>query len=65
MTFLEIQLERVSLTCLQQQQTNDTLKEMQEKVSSHEDKIVNLSRLVKLLQSYSDGQESHIDRLSN
>ena len=49
MTFLEIQLERISMTRLQQQKNNDQLKEMQELVGSHEEKLISLTRLVKLL----------------
>ena len=65
MTFLEIQLERISLTCLQQQKSNELLKEMQDKVEAHDEKLVSLTRLVKLLQSFSDGQESELDKLQN
>ena len=38
---------------------------MQEKVEAHDEKIVSLTRLVKLLQSFSDGQESELDKLQN
>lgn len=38
---------------------------MQDKVEAHDEKIVNLTRLVKLLQSFSDGQESELDKLQN
>lgn len=65
MTFLEIQLERISLTCLQQQKSNELLKEMQDKVEAHDEKIVSLTRITKLLQSFSDGQESELEKLQN
>ena len=38
---------------------------MQDKVEAHDEKIVSLTRLVKLLQSFSDGQESELDKLQN
>jgi hypothetical protein len=54
MTFLEIQLERVTQTALQQQSANESVFQVQQKVNMQEEKVVNISRLVKLLQSYSD-----------
>lgn len=63
-TFLEIQLERVSQTCMQQQQNNVQLKEMWGLIDNHNEKITNLTRLVKLLQSFSDGQESDLDKIN-
>jgi hypothetical protein len=36
---------------------SDDLKQVKGQLSQHEEKIVNISRLVKLLQSYSDAQE--------
>lgn len=54
MTFLEIQLERATQACNQTKQAQESIFQMNQKVSMHEEKIVNISRLVKLLQSYSD-----------
>ena len=65
MTFLEIQLERVSQTCLNSQNIAGKVDTLCAKVSSHEEKIVNISRLLKLLQSYSDAQEEDSDKLRN
>ena len=63
MTFLEIQLERVSQTCLAQQSNNEKMTQLSSKVNLQEEKVVNISRLVKLLQSYSDAQEDDTSNL--
>ena len=65
MTFLEIQLERATQTCMQQKQAQESVFAMNQKVNMHEEKIVNISRLVKLLQSYSDAQEEDTSNLKN
>ncbi|TNV83667.1 hypothetical protein FGO68_gene9216 [Halteria grandinella] len=57
MSFLEVQLERATAASMQVQGFGEDLKQVQGNLKSQEEKIVNISRLVKLLQSYSDAQE--------
>lgn len=49
LTFLEIQLEKISQSWLSMQSNNDLIKSLNSKVNLQEEKIVNISRLVKLL----------------
>ena len=65
MSFLEVQLERVSAACLQVSTFTEDMKHMQNSLGSQEEKIVNISRLVKLLQSYSDAQEEDSQNIKN
>jgi len=65
MSFLEVQLERVSAACLQVQGFAEDMKAVQSRLGQQEEKIVNISRLVKLLQSYSDAQEEDSQSLKN
>jgi hypothetical protein len=57
MTFLELQLERISQSVANQQTNTTQISTLTKSLSVQEEKIVNISRLVKLLQSYSDAQE--------
>jgi len=57
MTFLELQLERISQSVANQQTNTTQILTLTKSLSVQEEKIVNISRLVKLLQSYSDAQE--------
>lgn len=49
MTFLEIQLERVSQACLEGKGTAEKVNQLTTKLNAQDEKIVNISRLVKLL----------------
>ena len=65
MTFLEVQLEKVSSACLTVQGFSERIEQVQGQQTVQEEKIVNISRLVKLLQSYSDAQEEDSQNLKN
>ena len=65
MSFLEVQLERVSASCLQIQGLTETIHQVQSQLHQQEEKTVNISRLVKLLQSYSDAQEEDSQNIKN
>lgn len=54
MTFLEVQLERVTQSCLTVQGFSERIEQIQSQMTTQEEKLVNTTRLVKLLQSYSD-----------
>jgi len=54
MSFLEVQLERATAAGMQVSTFGEDLKQVQHNLKSQEEKIVNISRLVKLLQSVSD-----------
>jgi hypothetical protein len=54
MSFLEVQLERVSSACLTVQGFAERIEQISNQMGTQEEKVVNISRLVKLLQSYSD-----------
>ena len=57
MTYLEAQLERITSACLTVQGYNDRMDQMTGQITSVEERIVNLTRLIKLLQSSSESQE--------
>ena len=63
MTFLEVQLERVSAACLAEQKHAEMLQDLKTKSSQHDEKLSNLTKLVKLLQSFTDGQEAVVDKM--
>lgn len=65
MSFLEVQLERVSAACLTVQGFSERMEQMQTQFTTQEEKIVNISRLIKLLQSYSDAQEEDSLNIKN
>jgi hypothetical protein len=50
-------LERATAACAQVQGFGEDMKQVKGQLGSQEEKIVNIARLVKLLQSYSDAQE--------
>ena len=55
-SFLEVQLERVSAACLSTQGFGDRIDQIQGQLYGTEEKILNLTHLVKLSQSYYDRQ---------
>ncbi|OMJ82175.1 hypothetical protein SteCoe_17194 [Stentor coeruleus] len=62
-SFLEVQLERVTQTVLATQGFNDRIEALQTQVNSSEEKIINLTRLVKLQQTYAESQEEEVNNL--
>ncbi|OMJ66049.1 hypothetical protein SteCoe_37247 [Stentor coeruleus] len=62
-SFLEVQLERVTQTVLTTQGFSDRIETLQTQVNSSEEKIINLTRLVKLQQTYAESQEEEISNL--
>jgi len=55
--FLEIQLERISQAILQLDSFNDKIQGICHQVNTNEEKLNNSNKLLKLLQSFADGQE--------
>jgi hypothetical protein len=62
-SFLEVQLERVTQSVLTTQGFSDRIESLQGQITSADEKIVNLTRLVKLQQTYAESQEEEISRL--
>lgn len=62
-SFLEVQLERVTQTVLTTQGFSDRIETLQTQVNSSEEKIINLTRLVKLQQTYAESQEEEVSNL--
>eukprot|EP00742_Colponemidia_sp_Colp-10_P009356 GILJ01010194.1.p1 GENE.GILJ01010194.1~~GILJ01010194.1.p1 ORF type:complete len:640 (+),score=99.16 GILJ01010194.1:66-1922(+) len=55
--FLEVQLERVTASCLTVQGFSERIEQVQSHVNTVEEKISNMTRLLKLLQNYGDQQD--------
>jgi len=53
-SFLEVQLERATAACLTTQGFSDRIEQVQKQMNGMEDRIVNVSRLVKTTQSVAD-----------
>ena len=58
--FLEIQLERISQAILQLDSFNDKIQGICTQVNTNEEKLNNSNKLLKLLQSFADGQVSFL-----
>lgn len=61
--FLEVQLERISSALVQIDAYNEKLETTNHQVSDMDDKISNMNKLVKLLQSFSEGQVRIIESI--
>jgi hypothetical protein len=59
-SFLEVQLERVTQAVLVTQGFSDRIEQLQGQVNTVEDKVMNVTRLVKLQQNYAEGQEEEL-----
>ena len=46
-------------------ETSDNVQNIDKRVSQFEEKLSNLTKLVKLLQSFADGQETVVDKLKD
>jgi len=64
-SFLEVQLERVSQAVTVTQGFSDRIETLQGQLNTAEDKILNLTRLVKLQQTYAESQEEEIQKLKD
>lgn len=62
-SFLEVQLERVTQTVLTTQGFSDRIESLQTQLNSSDEKIVNLTRLVKLQQTFAENQEDELSTL--
>lgn len=62
-SFLEVQLERVTQSVLTTQGFSDRIESLQSQVNSSDEKIINLTRLIKLQQTYAESQEDEISNL--
>jgi hypothetical protein len=62
-SFLEVQLERVTQSVLTTQGFSDRIESIQSQLNSSDEKIINLTRLIKLQQSYAESQEEEINQL--
>ena len=65
MTFLEVQLERVTQACNNALSFQDKVEGLQAQTNAQEEKMQNVSRLVKLLQSFSEAQEEDLQTLKH
>merc|ERR1711969_224509 len=61
-SYLEVQLERVSAACMTAQGFSDRIEQQQAQLTTAEEKIVNSTRLVKLAMSYIEQQGADFDR---
>ncbi len=62
-SYLEAQLEKVTAACMTVQGFNDRIDQMNGQVVSTEERIVNLTRLIKLIQSCTDNQEQEATKV--
>lgn len=62
-SFLEVQLERVAQSVLTTQGFSERIESLQIQLLSSDEKIINLTRLVKLQQTYADSQEEEINHI--
>ncbi|CAG9335518.1 unnamed protein product [Blepharisma stoltei] len=62
-SFLEVQLERVSQAVLLTQNFSERIENVQSQLNSAEEKIINLTRLVKLQQNFAETQEEEINSM--
>jgi len=56
-TFLEVQLERVSQTVMNTSALQDRVEKLEERGSSWDEQVTSMSQLIKLLQNYTEAQE--------
>jgi len=63
LTYLEAQLERVTAACLTTQGFGERIDQMAGQVTSVEERIVNLTRLLKLLQTSSESHDQDIQKI--
>eukprot|EP00392_Amoebophrya_sp_AT5.2_P004704 g4712.t1 len=54
LNFLEVQLERVSSSCLTVQAFSERIESVQSQVNAMEEKVLNCGRLIKLMQQYNE-----------
>ncbi|CAD7953451.1 unnamed protein product [Amoebophrya sp. A25] len=54
LNFLEVQLERVSSSCLTVQGFSERIEQVQTQVNGMEEKVLNCGRLIKLMQQYNE-----------
>ena len=54
MTFLEVQLERVTQACTKALSVSDKVEALSGHVAGQDEKVANIGRLVKLLQSFAE-----------
>ncbi|CAD7940456.1 unnamed protein product [Amoebophrya sp. A120] len=54
LNFLEVQLERVSSSCLTVQAFSERIEQVQTQVNAMEEKVLNCGRLIKLMQQYNE-----------
>ena len=64
-SFLEVQLEKVTQAVMQAQGFNERIDQIQSQVNSAEDKIINVKRIVKLQQNYTEQQEEDFSSLKD
>ncbi len=63
MTYLETQLERLTSACMTVQGYGERMDQMSSQITSVEERIVNLTRLIKLLQTTSETQEQESQKI--
>lgn len=62
-SFLEVNLERVTQSVLTTQGFSDRIESLQSQLTSSDEKLLNLTRLVKLQQTFAESQEEEINSL--
>lgn len=62
MSFLEVQLERVSASCLTVQAYSERIEAMQTQCNTMEEKILNCGRIIKMMQQYNEQVTAQSER---
>lgn len=62
-TYLELQLDKVTAACSASQKYAERIDLVSGQVTTLEEKIANLTKVIKLIQSYTEGQEQEIQKL--
>jgi hypothetical protein len=63
MTFLEVQLERITSACMTVQGYADRIEQIQSQVNNNDEKLINITKLLKLQQKSTDTQEEELSKL--
>ena len=64
-TYLELQLDRITTACSATQKYGERIDIVSGQVTSMEEKVANLTKVVKLIQSYTEGQEQEMQKLKD
>eukprot|EP00696_Hemimastix_kukwesjijk_P008480 gnl/Hemi2/20719_TR6860_c0_g5_i1.p1 gnl/Hemi2/20719_TR6860_c0_g5~~gnl/Hemi2/20719_TR6860_c0_g5_i1.p1 ORF type:complete len:585 (-),score=227.86 gnl/Hemi2/20719_TR6860_c0_g5_i1:79-1833(-) len=62
-SYLEVQLERVTASCMTVQSFSERIEQVQGQLNTSEEKVMNLTKLVKMTQAYAEQQEDENGKL--